>query len=207
MFDPLGLVAPVTIVARLLLQTIWRRQGQDWDTPLPADIADEFRKWLDGLHLLGEIKLQRPYFAFAPVDQQLHVFGDASLDAFGAVAFLRARHEDGAWHSSFVIGKARAATMKVLTIPKLELQASLLASRLFQQLKVELSCAIEAVYMWSDSKTVVQLLRSSDKKHPVFVANRLSEILEHTTVDQWHHVPGELNPADCATRDCPPTSC
>ena len=93
--------------------------------------------------------------------------------------------------------------MKVLTIPKLELQASLLASRLFQQLKVELSCAIEAVYMWSDSKTVVQWLRSSDKKHPVFVANRLSEILEHTTVDQWHHVPGELNPADCATRGLP----
>ena len=47
--------------------------------------------------------------------------------------------------------------------------------------------------------TVLQWLRSFDKQ-PIFVANRVSEILESTTVDQWFHVPSADNPADAGTR-------
>ena len=53
---------------------------------------------------------------------------------------------------------------------------------------------------WSDSTTVLQWIRHSDKKQQVFVANRVAEVLEATSVDQWRHVPGEINPADCGTR-------
>ena len=44
-----------------------------------------------------------------------------------------------------------------------------------------------------------------DKK-PVFVANRVAEILELTTVDEWNHVPTADNPADAGTRDLPANS-
>ena len=30
----------------------------------------------------------------------------------------------------------------------------------------------------------------------MFVANRVAEIIEGTTADQWHHVPTQNNPAD-----------
>ena len=53
--------------------------------------------------------------------------------------------------------------------------------------------------MWADSTTVLQWLHSIDKK-PVFVANRVAEILELTTIDEWNHVPTADNPADAATR-------
>ena len=53
--------------------------------------------------------------------------------------------------------------------------------------------------MWTDSTTVLQWLRSFDKQ-PIFVANRVSEKLESTTVDQWFHVPSTDNPADAGTR-------
>ena len=53
--------------------------------------------------------------------------------------------------------------------------------------------------MWTDSTTVLQWLHSIDKK-PVFVANRVSEILELTTVDEWNHVPTAYNTADAGTR-------
>ena len=204
-FDPIGLIAPVTISARLLLKAIWKRVGQDWDTPLTDDFTQLFLDWLRDLPLLSAIAIPRTFFPFEPADVQLHVFGDASQEAFCAVAFVRAQADDGSWHVSFVVGKARVAPMKCLTVPKLELQASLLASRIRQQLASELSLAIGETFLWTDSETVLKWLRSADAKHPIFVANRVSEILEHSTIDEWHHVPGEMNPADCATRGFTPS--
>ena len=54
--------------------------------------------------------------------------------------------------------------------------------------------------MWSDSTTVIQCIRSSNEKQPTFVANRVAEILDSSTVDKWHHVAGAKNPADLGTR-------
>ena len=34
-FDPIGLVAPFTVGARLLLKDIWRVSGRHWDEELP----------------------------------------------------------------------------------------------------------------------------------------------------------------------------
>ena len=41
-FDPIGLVAPYTIRARLLLKEIWRISGQQWDNQLPLDLNAKF---------------------------------------------------------------------------------------------------------------------------------------------------------------------
>ena len=54
--------------------------------------------------------------------------------------------------------------------------------------------------MWSDSTTVIQWIRSNNEKQPTFVANRVAEILDTSTVDEWHHVEGAKNPADLGTR-------
>ena len=66
----------------------------------------------------------------------LHVFGESSQDVFSAVAFLRARvkpltlNEGTETQLAFIFGKARVGPKKALTIPKLKLQAALLAARL-----------------------------------------------------------------------------
>ena len=46
---------------------------------------------------------------------------------------------------------------------------------------------------------MLQWLNSLDKQ-PIFVANRVSEILELTTVDQWNYIATSENPADAGTR-------
>ena len=133
---------------------------------------------------------------------ELHMFGDSSQDVFSAVAFLRGRtapEESAPADLAFVFGKARVAPMKALTIPKLELQEALLAVRLRKEIHRALTITIDRTFMWTDGTTVLQWLKSTDKQ-PVFVANRVAEILELTTVDEWHHVPTADNPADAGTR-------
>ena len=108
------------------------------------------------------------------------MFGDSSQDAFSAVAFLRGKlinDHDVVTLLAFVFVKARVAPMKALTVPKLELQAALLAARLRDEILRALSLTIDKTFMWSDSSTVLQWLTSLEK-HPTFVANRVCEILE-----------------------------
>ena len=89
--------------------------------------------------------------------------------------------------------------MKALTIPKLELQALLLAARLRKEIENALTVRVDNTFMWTDSSTVLQWLLSLEKQ-PVFVTNRVAEILELTTMDDWNYVKSSENPADAGTR-------
>ena len=89
--------------------------------------------------------------------------------------------------------------MKALSIPKLELQAALLATRLKEAILKGLTFKVTDIFMWTDSTTVLQWLHSCSKL-PVFVGNRTGEILESTTTDQLHHILSGDNPADTGTR-------
>ena len=89
-FDPIGLVAPYTVKARLLLKDFLRISGHKWDDDLPEEIKKQFLEWHSALHLLGSLTIPRSYFT-EPFDQiELHMFGDSWQDVFCAVAFLHA---------------------------------------------------------------------------------------------------------------------
>ena len=90
-FDPIGLVAPYTVRARLLLKEIWRISGQQWDNPLPLNLNAKFLEWRSGLTILGQLIIPRCYFPSAIDKIELHMFGDSSQEVFCAVGFLRAR--------------------------------------------------------------------------------------------------------------------
>ena len=202
-FDPIGLVKPFTVGARLLLKDIWRVTGQQWDDELPQDIVQRFLVWSADLPKLENIKIPRSYFS-GPFDKiELHMFGDSSQDIFSAVAFLRAQVTTPTGKIktglAFVLGKARVAPMKVMTVPKLEFQAALLAARLKNEIIQALTVTVNQVFMWTDSTTVLQWINSNEKQ-PIFVANRVCEFLEYTSVDQWNHVANKDNPADAGTR-------
>ena len=62
----------------------------------------------------------------------LCIFADASRDAFGACSYLRWKKSSGDYESRFMSAKSRVAPLKELTIPRLELQAAVLASRLYK---------------------------------------------------------------------------
>ena len=128
------------------------------------------------------------------------MFADSSEDTMCAVAYLRSRPKEYSADLAFVIGKCRVAPMRHLSIPRLELQAAVMAVRLKKQIVKEHEMKIQCCSFWSDTTTVLQWIHSSHRKQQVFVANRVAELLDTTDVSQWRHVSGINNPADIGTR-------
>ena len=62
-YDPIGLVAPFTVGARLILKDIWRVNGQSWDDELPKDTFDRFLARCIELPRLAEITIPRSFFS------------------------------------------------------------------------------------------------------------------------------------------------
>ena len=161
-YDPLGLVAPFTVQARLLLNDIWRLSGQQWDDDLPNEIVTKFNEWSKELPTLSELQIPRSYFEERVETLELHIFGHSSQDFFSAIAFLRGKRATTTGYATelaFVFAKARAAPMKALTIPKLEIQASLLAARLRKEIENALTVRVDNTFLWTDSTTVLQWLQ------------------------------------------------
>ena len=73
-------------------------------------------------------------------------------------------------------------------------------------LREELELNIFRTYLWTDSEIVLHYLRNEKRRLQTFVANRVEEIKEHTLVEDWHHVPGPLNPAVYVSRGMSPSS-
>ena len=148
------------------------------------------------------LTVPRSFFSTTVDKIESHVFGVCSQETFSEVACLRGHSLELPGNTTplaLVIGKARVALMKTLTVPKLELKAALLAARLLNEVHQALIGPLETTYLWIDSTTVLQWLYSLEKK-PIFIANRASEILDLTTVDQWNYMGKTDNPADAGTR-------
>ncbi|XP_067932438.1 uncharacterized protein [Watersipora subatra] len=100
------------------------------------------------------------------------------------------------------MAKSRVAPLKSVTIPRLELQAAVEAVRLKCQLESELDMAVDSQYFWTDSMATLGFINSNETKFHMFVANRVAEIPRCSSVTQWHHVLGSVNPADLSSRGC-----
>ncbi|XP_062538120.1 uncharacterized protein LOC134206419 [Armigeres subalbatus] len=116
-----------------------------------------------------------------------------------AVSFLRFV-ANGSVQCSIVAAKTRVAPLKFISIPRLELQAALIAVRLANTVTDALSYKISRKFFWTDSRDVLCWLNSDHRRYTQFVAFRVSEILESTEVNEWHWVPSKMNVADDGTK-------
>ena len=89
LFDPLGFLLPLTVRGRILLQKMWVH-GLGWDDQAPPDVAAAVNTWLADLSRIHRVTVPRclqPQLVIS--SPELHVFCDASTDAYGAVAYCR----------------------------------------------------------------------------------------------------------------------
>ena len=69
------------------------------------------------------------------VKAELHHFADASLKGYGQFSYLRLTNQVGKIYCSFVVGKARVAPLKIVTVPRLELTAAVVSVRVADLLR------------------------------------------------------------------------
>lgn len=200
-FDPLGLLSPVTITAKMLFQELWAL-GLDWDTPLPPSVSLRWSDWIKALHHLEDISIPRRYAAYSG-RTELHVFTDASPQAYGTVAYLRSDSDDQ-MTVTLVMAKTRVAPVKTLTLPRLELMGALLGARLCDYIKGVFKSDLSEVTLWTDSMIALHWIKGLTTQWKPFVANRVMEIQQRTEPSNWRHCPGAENPADLLTRGVPP---
>lgn len=136
-------------------------------------------------------------------DRELHIFCDASERVYGSVAYMKTTNQRGETNISFVMARSRVAPLKQLTIPRLELSAALTAAQLSKLIKTELTVSINKTWLWSDSTIVLTWLHSESCRYKPFVANRIAEIPDLTSADEWRYVDTKQNPADDITRGKP----
>ena len=131
LFDLVGFLAPFIIRAKVMMQEMWVA-GLEWDELCPRELVHKSQEWFSELEELPTIKVPR-CLRFAPeqvvLSETLHTFVDASQDAYGAVVYLKVSYESGSVSSQLVAAKTRVAPLAATSIPRLELMAAILGTK------------------------------------------------------------------------------
>ncbi|XP_074654484.1 uncharacterized protein LOC141908360 [Tubulanus polymorphus] len=198
LYDPLGYVSPVHIKSKMFVQQLWT-EGYEWDETLPERVVESWISLITELREISEIRVDRRYSkseAKSEAKYELHTFCDASQLAYGACVYLKRGDQ-----TVLVMSKSRVAPVKKHTIPQLELMAALIGAKLTDYVRNSLitEIVITKCVLWSDSQIVLHWI-NSEKKLPVFVANRVRQIKSVTTIGRYKYCPTSDNPADMLSR-------
>ena len=208
LFDPLGYVSPIVLEGKILLQSLCKL-NIGWDEAIDAEVQKKWTRWKEGLAQLEDIHMPRCYKpeGFGTIAKaELHSFSDASTVAYGQCTYLRLVNDSGNCHVSLVMSKSRVAPLKVISVPRLELQAACTSIDVSKEVKKQLKIDNLEEFFWTDSKVVLGYINNDARRFHVFVANRVQRIRNHSNPGQWNYVSTETNPADIASRGATATA-
>ncbi|XP_071574578.1 uncharacterized protein [Temnothorax nylanderi] len=199
-FDPLGLIAPLLINGKCIMQRLWLLEI-GWDQTLPPEFLSTWEKYYTSLPRVNELRIPRNVI---PVNSQekfdIFGFGDASEKAYGACLYAVSIDKSGKVQSHLICAKSKVAPLKTITLPRLELEAALLLSDLYHTTEKAYGARIRNVRLWSDNTIVLGWINTPPNVLKTFVTNRVAKIQLLTKNIKWYHVPSEDNPADMLSR-------
>jgi len=212
LYDPVRWAAPVVINAKILLQELWLLKD-DWDATIPQ----RWKDYVDDLPNLTRIRIPRwTGQSKESLSLEVHGYADASSRAYAAIVYLRVIYSISNSQFSLICAKTKVApevsakVVKAISIPRLELNAVVLLSRLLSWTRYALSLLNVSTYGWTDSTITLACLKQHLSKWNMYVANRFSEVQTSSVDVTWQHVPSKENPTDCAVgyrhRCYPPTT-
>ena len=195
-YDPLGLVSPVTVKGKHIYREACK-QKVPWDAKIPAPLSTEYLQWAKGLPEKVTVPRSVTVHRESVDEIELHAFGDASKKGVAAAVYAITKQASGV-NVGLVSAKARLAKQD-LTIPRLELVSAHMATNLVSNVKRTIDdVSVISVFGWLDSTVALQWLRGAGE-YKQFVANRVKKIQEHPEIT-WRHVPTHDNPADLGSR-------
>ena len=122
LYDPLGLLTPFTLKTKLMIRSIIleanENKSKGWDEPISgtlySEAVDLFREMLEIEKLTFGRCLRT---TDVTTDPELIIFCDSSMKAYGAVAYVRRKKQNGTYCVKLLCSKNRIAPMKQISIP------------------------------------------------------------------------------------------
>ena len=203
-YDPVGLISPVVIIAKIYFQKTCLDELH-WDDVLSDELAGGWRNYLQQLGEINSIIVDR--YLFRKSDDvitgiNLHGFCDSSNQAYCAVVYAQAESSGGII-SRIITSKTKVAPIKKLSIPRLELLSCLLLSEVMANVQKLLRdvVTVKEVFYWSDSEVALAWIKGECKQWKPWVQSRTNKIKVMSDVKQWQYVNTKINPADIGTRE------
>ncbi|XP_026686425.1 uncharacterized protein LOC103518980 isoform X2 [Diaphorina citri] len=203
LFDPLGLISPIIINAKIFLQELWLL-SYNWDDKLDDKTSSIWKKILNDMNGINKLKIDRYVFVTSSSNVEFHGFCDASEKAYAACLYVKCKNGINETNVKLLCAKTRVAPVKQISLARLELCAALLLANLIRKVKEALSEHDNLLqwHAWTDSQIVLAWISKLPCKWKTFVANRVAAIQEVLSPDRWKYVKSEENPADLASRGC-----
>lgn len=208
LWDLMGFIAPVTLLSKLIIKSLWE-DNVGWDEIPPPNVVSLWQTIESELPLFQNIKLPR----HVGVDNNCVVtivgFADASERAYGGVVYLHVYlPNENRSIINIVCAKSKVAPSKtVITLARMELCANVVLARVMKVVIDSYSsrCQIANVYAFTDSTVALAWIHSCPTRWQTFVANRISKIHNELNPRHFHHIRGKENPADCLSRGMTPS--
>ena len=215
-YDPLGLIAPISIKLRVAFRALFQEDSPiEWDTPISSEATRS--TWLSLIQLLStgdEPSFGRSLKPLNTVGQcQLVCFFDGSDVAFAATVYIRWTLDDGSVHVSLVCAKSRVTPLHHISTPRSEMNGAVLLISLVYSVIQSLSSAKvipERTWMIGDSECTLASLEKVNAAFGEYFGNRIGTILEQQAMiervcpigenGEWYHTESKNNAADLATR-------
>ena len=198
-WDPLGLVTPMTAGWKLDLHTLCKRK-LDWDDQVPVEFLDT---WVENLQEIQELRGLRFNRALIPKNAantmiSLVVSVDASQHIAVACVHARVLLQDGSYSCQLVLGRSKLVTES--TIPKGELRAATIGASTGFIVAKNLGKYFDQAIFVTDSTISLYWINQDERPLKVGVRNAVIEIRRFTNLNQWFHVESANNIADLGTR-------
>ena len=178
-FVSVGLLSQAVIAYKLFLQKLWQDRLQ-CDEQLPAHLKQEWNQLLQTIPKLSQLKINRNVTCSNAVNIQIHGFCDSSQRAYVACLYIRSTDNTNKIFCELLCSTSKVAPQKQLTIPRLELSAGTLLSKLYKKAIGALKLTINESYIWTDTSIVLTWIQGPPNKWKTFVGNRDDLIQEET---------------------------
>ena len=173
-YDPLGLLSPIIVNCKLFMQILWQEK-LEWDELIPDYLAKQWEFIYDQLIKIKFLSIPRWIGYLSHSKLEIHGFGDASEQAICANIYFRILNESSCT-VNIIAAKTKVNPIKTLSIPRLELCASLLLCKLLSSILEALSLHKYPIHLWSDSKNTLAWISSSPHLWQPFISHRIAEI-------------------------------
>lgn len=203
LYDPCGLLSPITIKSKIMMQQIWKEKV-DWDDYVSEQTQTEWNVYKNDLPSIESIKLDRWLKVTPNAIVSLHGFCDSSEQAMAALVYVVQKCDNFA-SSMLICAKTRVAPLSPVTIPRLELNGAVLLANLMNRVAENLNVSKANIHLWTDSSIVLCWLRKHPSTLKTFVSHRVKEIQSLYGENHWRHVRTHENPADIASRGALPS--